>query len=174
MTFDPFADAPADPEPGDEAQTTTTTTTSSPREDTSLPNTAPAADNADLNRVRITLKGGGGYDSPWVTIDGASVPDALEQITGSNAEPLKALLDQAAKVGSYFAGKSTNGDHGSGEPAQRGKPAGATEAPAGEERFCKHGRMEWKSGTSAKGNAYKGFFCPERDRNEQCKAQFVK
>ncbi len=171
MTFDPFADAPADSAPADEAQTTTT---SSPWEDNQVPSTPPTTDLSDANRVRITLKGGTDYDSPWVTIDGVNVPDALNQITGANAEPLKDLLDQAAKVGSYFSSKSTSTAASGAQSTQRGKPAAATEAPNGEERFCKHGQMTWKSGTSAKGNAYKGFFCSATSRSEQCKPEFVK
>ena len=39
---------------------------------------------------------------------------------------------------------------------------------------CAHGSMLWKEGTSAKtGNAYKGFTCSSKVRDNQCPAQWV-
>jgi len=40
--------------------------------------------------------------------------------------------------------------------------------------MCNHGAMKWKEGTSQKGNAYKGWFCPAPFGQEKCSPKFVK
>lgn len=161
--YDPFAD-----EPDHEAQ--------DQRPDTPWNSTMPAepaSTHPEKNRVRVTLKGGAGHGAPWITIDGANVSDALAQLTGESADTLAQLVAQTAKIGRYFA--STGGGPKTQEDGQRqpGKPEAATQAPNGEERYCKHGQMAWRSGVSKAGKAYKGFFCAEQDRDQQCKPQFV-
>lgn len=171
MTFDPFADT------ADEAQTAAPQT--NPWEDTTVTETPAtvSAPSVDGNKVRVTLKGGTGYDAPWITIDGKDIPDTLNQIT-EHAQALKELVDQTAKVGKYFAGtggssggrqggQSSNGGGGQQKPAHQ-------QAPGGQTKTCDHGDMEWKSGISKAGNPYKGFFCPSNDRNDQCKPHFAK
>ncbi|WP_158881915.1 hypothetical protein [Amycolatopsis anabasis] len=158
MTFDPFADAPAD-----EAQ--------------AAPAQAPAATPArpvaagSEGKVVVTLKGGAGFDAPWVVVHAADVEDAIGHLSD---EKLRDLLDRTKRAGGYFAGGSS-APQGGGQQRQAGKPEGADQAPGGEERYCKHGQMQFKSGVSkSSGKAYKGFFCSERDRNEQCKPEFIK
>ena len=38
---------------------------------------------------------------------------------------------------------------------------------------CKHGYMEFKSGTSKAGKPYKCWSCPSKDRKDQCAPQWV-
>ncbi|MEO6086933.1 MAG: hypothetical protein ABIQ18_27860 [Umezawaea sp.] len=169
MTFDPFAD-----EQTHEAQEAAETNQwDGPTSATS----STASPGVEVRRVRVTLKGGTAYDAPWITIDGADVPDALEQLT-EHAADVKALIDQVAKVGRYFASTGNGGTGGSNRPSgggeqAQGKPS-HQEAPSGEKRFCEHGEMPYRSGVSKNGNTYKGFFCSEADRSKQCKPQFVK
>jgi hypothetical protein len=46
----------------------------------------------------------------------------------------------------------------------------STTAPA---PACEHGPRLWKEGTSKQGKPWKGWFCPNRDRNNQCKPQWA-
>jgi len=179
---DPFADAP------DEAQTETQTEV---QEDTVTETKAPAkkaaakkvankpapAVAASEGKVVLTFKGGAGFDAPWIVIHAESLEDAYDQVTEENAKLLADLMGKVQSAGQHFVklgGGSPNSNGGQNSGGRRGAPQGAQEAPNGEERYCAHGKMQFKSGVSKAGNTYKGFFCPSRDRNEQCKAQFLK
>lgn len=163
---DPFADPFASPV--DEAQTTNPGSW----EETTMTNVVEPGGN----KVRVTLKGGTGYDAPWVTIDGVSIQDALDQLTGENATVVAELVKRVAQVGAVFAGTGNSKPAAGNGGGQLGKPAGATQAPSGETApICHHGPMEWKSWTRASdGKMFKGFFCAERNRDAQCKAEFRK
>ncbi|GGM39287.1 hypothetical protein GCM10012275_07750 [Longimycelium tulufanense] len=158
MTFDPFADTaePAAPaptqEPWDEAPAPASTT----------------PPDSDVHRVRITLKGGSGHDSPWVTIDGANIEDARAQI--ADKEALKALLDDVAKAGAYFARLGNGGSrlNMNGKPASQQRPP-HQQAPGGQQRYCEHGPMVYKSGVGRNGKPWKAFDCP----NSTCDRQWV-
>ena len=45
--------------------------------------------------------------------------------------------------------------------------------PASAAPSCRHGERTFREGKSAKG-PWKAYFCPSRDRNDQCDAQWVK
>lgn len=180
MTFDPFAD-PA------ESGTTTTEAAPGPWDDTSAAPDIPAPRSGDshplpgqhdsgAHKVRVTLKAGPGYEAPWITVDGTDVADAADQLSdGSAVDKLVKVTVNAAKHfhGTYGTGRPASS--GGGQARQAGKPEAADQAPDGEERYCKHGRRKYMSGISkTSGKAYKGFFCNETDRSEQCKPEFVK
>lgn len=138
--------------------------------DTTVSTETTEAPISSSGEVSVTLKGGSGFDAPWVVIRAGSVADALDQL--HDDETLKALLDKAAKVGGYFAGlapKSSGGGGGNGgaRPARQ-------EAPNGESRQCTHGEMTFRSGVSKKsGKPYKMFTCNSGDRNDECPPQFL-
>jgi hypothetical protein len=68
--------------------------------------------------------------------------------------------------GGGFSGQGNGGHNGN-----RGNQGGG--APGGESRFCAHGEMQWKSGTSKTTNKpYAGWFCTSSDRNNQCKPEW--
>jgi hypothetical protein len=131
----------------------------------------PAVDG----KVVVTLKGGTGYDAPWVVIHAATVADAQDQLED---KALGALIERTKRVAAHFSGGGQPSGPARSASTSGGAPRPATpahqEAPGGEERFCKHGPMKFRSGTSKAGNVYKGFFCQESNRDEQCKAQFIK
>lgn len=79
----------------------------------------------DQNKITVTLKGGAGYDAPWVVVHAANATDALETL---NDEDLKTVLERAKKIGAFFAG----GSAGAQAPASNGQPAGAAQAPGGQ------------------------------------------
>jgi hypothetical protein len=66
---------------------------------------------------------------------------------------------QAAPQGGGFGGPPTKYDL-SGPPS-----------PAPQ---CQHGLMEWRHRTSQKGSEYKGWFCPSKNKDQQCQAQFLR
>ena len=58
-------------------------------------------------------------------------------------------------------------------PQQQQAPQQA--APQGPAPSCLHGQMTFREGTGRQsGKPYKAYFCPSRDRNNQCDAQFVR
>lgn len=55
---------------------------------------------APVEKVVVTLKGGSGYDAPWIVIHATDTADALKQLED---EQLKTLVEKTAEVGKYFA-----------------------------------------------------------------------
>ncbi|QGJ90197.1 hypothetical protein PBI_SHEAKEIRA_49 [Mycobacterium phage SheaKeira] len=135
--------------------------------------------------LSVTFKGDGTYASPWIVPKYASVADALvdlgadpNEVAGLNqAQRWGALFERATKMAAHFAGLGspapTPGGGGSAPATQRqAAPAAAQAAPNGEEKFCQHGKMEYKSGTSKKtGKPYALFSCTA-PRDQQCDAQW--
>lgn len=138
-----------------------------------------AVETAETSEVSVTLKGGTGFDAPWVVVRAGSISSALAQLKGYAAE-LKELLDTATKVGGYFAKNGAQKPAG-GSSAPAGNQAPANDkpayqqAPGGQTRQCDHGEMVFKSGVSRAGNAYSLFSCPLPQSNpEQCKPKYLK
>lgn len=137
--------------------------------------TAVTREQAPSNEgVTVTLKAGSGFEKPWIVIHAADPASALAQL---NDPTLKELADLTAKVGQYFAGKGAQtpaGGSGGQAPSNQsgGDKPPYQQAPGGA-KYCAHGEMSFKSGTSKAGKAYSGHFCPERDRDQQCKAIFL-
>lgn len=159
MTADPFAEAEAEAV----AETTEHPEQSAP--------TAPALakDDPDANKVRVTFKGGTGYDAPWITVDGTNIQDTREQL--SDLEGLKALMDDVARFGRYFSGTGAKGSQ-NGSQGQQGAPVHQQPPPGVTVPDCAHGPMVFRSGFSKKTEKpYKGFFCSQNSSG--CKPQFL-
>lgn len=196
--IDPFADAPAD-----EAQTEAPEEVfAAPPTEAPAPAPAPApAKKAapkkaagtvsvdvkpnllplDNGKVSLTFKGGTGFDAPWVVIHASDLGDALEQVSGDNGATLAKLMERVQRAGAHFTKVAPTRPAASGAtapsaaPAQRqAAPQAAQEAPGGEKRFCSHGEMNFRSGVSKAGKPYQAYFCSSRDRNDECKAQFLR
>lgn len=136
MAKDPFANA-------DEAQQTTNPTTETKKETTVSATPSPDTQS----KIVTTLKGGAGFDAPWIVIHSDSVGEALEVL---NNENIGDLMDAAQKAAAKF-------NNGKPAPAPRrggGKPAGATQAPNGQEPPEGY---TFKSGVSKNGRAWKAF-----------------
>lgn len=144
--LDPFADVPAD---------------DSPEPFTEEPKKAPAkkvaakkpAEQPGREGVTVTLKGGAGFDAPWIVIHAQDIGDAYEQLSGDFAAVLVELMDKVKKAGSYFAAGSKQGASG-GAPARPGNeaPPGTPAAPGPE--------WQYKTGVSKAGKTWKGWFPP--------------
>lgn len=173
MTFDPFADEPTT----DVAETVTEPATD-------VWDDAPAAASNDKKettvvvnaqnegKLTITLKGGAGFDAPWIVIHAQDAADGLEQMKDP---ALKELMNIVKSAGSHFSGGSGNATQRPAQQAQGGARPPQQSAPSGETKTCQHGEMVFKSGVSkSSGKPYKGFFCPSNDRNAQCKPEFIR
>ena len=185
---DPFASAPA----ADEAQAapqSETAPTDSPFD--APPAGAPTPQEAPITtapvarpvatsdgKVVLTFKGGTGFDAPWIVIHAADLQDASDQVNGSNGALLADLMGRVQKAGVHFAGLAAPKAAGASAPSGGGQraPQGAQSAPGGEEKFCSHGAMQFRSGVSkSNGKAWKGFFCPTpKGTPNQCDAQFIR
>lgn len=174
--FDPFDDAPEDteettpePEPKPEPKKTARKTTKK--------ETKPVAEQ-DENRqskLSITLKGGAGFDAPWLVLYPDSLEEARELLGEENRETLKEVLELTQKASQFFISKGSgsapaprNGGNGGG--GRGNAPQGAQEHPEGRREFCEHGEMKYMSGVSKKtGKPYKMFVCQSGDRNNECR-----
>ncbi|WP_237072132.1 hypothetical protein [Mycobacterium avium] len=143
------------------------------------PNVLPIKVDGD-GKIVVTFKGGTGFDAPWIVIHATSVEDALNQVSGENATKLAKLMERTQIAGQHFAGLSPkpqgggNGGGGGQRQQRQSAPQAAQEAPNGEKRYCAHGEMKFRSGTSKAGKAYQAFFCNSGDRNDECRAQFLR
>ena len=126
----------------------------------------------DGEQIRITLKGGSGYDAPWITVDFPSIDVAYEKLSDTaRKDRLMELFAITGGASSKFI--ETSGGYKPVAPSAASRaPQGAQSAPGGETRQCVHGEMVFKSGVSKAGNPYKMFACPA-PRDQQCKAQFL-
>src|SRR5690606_30887970 len=146
MAHDPFADdTPWDTGPESDPLTDQCTYDPEPTDDEETDDMADYVTPEPTNtEVSVTLKGGAGYDAPWV------VPRRPAASQGSQQQ---AARQQA--------------------PVNRA-PAGAQEHPEGKREFCEHGEMIYKSGIAGPraknpGKPYSMFTCPHPVREEQCR-----
>lgn len=170
---DPFSTdfTPAQPqgfawEPGNNAPTNNET--SNTKENTNM-------QNASEGKVVVTLKGGRDFDAPWIVIHANDVADANDHLRDA---ALGELIRNTQEVAKFFAGGGQNTPQAAPQRpqnngGQRGKPAGASMHPQGETRQCAHGQMTYRSGINRNGKPYEAFFCPERDRAQQCPAVWL-
>lgn len=149
MTIDPFATA------NDQAETPAENTT----KETNVTNTV-----SDQDKIVTTLKGGSGYDAPWIVIHSDSPEDALETL---NNPAMEDLINRTQEVGKFFAklgnpapARGNNGGGGGGGNRSKGKPAGATQAPDGQQ--APEGYV-YKSGVSKAGKPWEAFMPIDRN-----------
>ncbi len=121
----------------------------------------------------LTIKGRGTHQNRWLVVRFPSAESGLEEIKKT---AFKELLDYSRKIEEYDAGAySPAAPPAQNQPANPSyAPQQSQEAPGGEERFCSHGKMQFKTGVAkATGKPYSLFSCPA-PREQQCKAQFLK
>lgn len=115
----------------------------------------PTLKESDEGKVVLTLKGGAGFDAPWIVIHATSLEDAYEQVSGENAGLLAKVMERTAAAAKHFTTfKQPNTASAPARSPQQQPPANAPECPPG---------WEFKSGVSKAGKAYKGFFPPRGD-----------
>lgn len=116
----------------------------------------------DREGVTVTLKGGAGFDSPWIVIHAGDINDAYEQLSGDNASVLSKLMDRTRHAASHFTslGGGAAATPGGGAPARPGNeaPAGVAEAPGPD--------WTYKTGVGKNGKTWKAWM-PPRGSSEQ-------
>ncbi|WP_280350424.1 hypothetical protein [Nocardia abscessus] len=194
---DPFASAPDEaqtetitPEPDDstfdeppaEAPRKTAAKKAAPKKAVAKKAADEDEDAGDFHPFTLSLKAHGGFDAPLLVLRGKTIPELADLLEGEGAVELGRLMQNASRASGYFAKQFPDKQGGPAPKANGGgdnsggaqeKPA-YQQAPGGEKRYCAHGEMAFKSDVSKAGKPYKGFFCPSTDRNDQCKAQFLK
>ena len=153
MANDPFATETAaeetqqdTPETKPETKKKTTSTKKKKKE------TATVAENTD-GKIVVTLKGGKGYEAPWIVIHANDVNEANEQL---NDENLADLIKQTKKVAEFFNG----GANTQAAKGPKGQPQAATQAPSGQQPPEGY---EFRSGVSKKGKPWKAFMPIDRN-----------
>ncbi|SIE08801.1 hypothetical protein [Mycobacteroides abscessus] len=128
------------------------------------------SDNGE-GKIVLTYKEGAGFDASWTVVHANSVEDAKAILKDPE---FKELLDLSKKAAAYFRGGSTPSAPAAPAPARSNAPAAAQSAPGGDTRQCKHGEMQYKTG-SKNGRTWKGFFCPTpKDTPDQCSPEFLR
>lgn len=116
---------------------------------------AVKADPDSEGKLTVTLKGGAGFDAPWIVVHAANVDDALEVFQGA-AGKLASLMDRVQAAGKHFTGlapaKATGGSGGA--PARPGAeaPEGTPAAPGPD--------WTYKSGVGKNGKTWKAWMPP--------------
>lgn len=133
--------------------------------------------------VSFTIKGAGRYDSAWFVQHAPNMRELLKTISDrtdvddlTNQQVLLAAMELGYKISKKAASldgaaptTAPAGNSSGGAQQQRGKPAGATEAPNGEKHDCKCGQpMKFVSGFSEKTNSNYAFFSCPKPRESQC------
>lgn len=114
-------------------------------------------------KIVFTLKGGAGYDAPWIVISGDTVQEATENLKAATL-----AFGEVTTAAALFSGAQVAAPLTVPTPAPTSAPAAA--APQG--RACQHGPLTRRTGTSARG-PWVGYFCPlPRNHPDQCKAKF--
>lgn len=140
--------------------------------------TAPAAvvSAPSNSEVVVTLKGGTGYDAPWIVVHAANAQDAIDQI---HTATMATLMERAQAAAVHFikqgGGSVAPANNGGGQQQSTSNaPRGAKDAPNGETRQCKHGAMQFNSGAKG-GVAWKGFFCPlPKNAPDKCEPSWIR
>lgn len=110
------------------------------------------------SKVVVTLKGGSGFDAPWIVIHAVSVDDAYEQFDGKLAE----LMTKVQAAGKHFAGLAPA--KSGGERSASAPPRGAVEPPAGTPP-APGPDWQYKTGVGKNGKTWKAWM-PPRDSDE--------
>lgn len=134
------------------------------------------SEETDNTPISVTLKGGKGYEAPWIVVRGHS-PEEVLALLGDLGDLDRTVAEKAADFRAVNnASALTNRDaspptSGDDQSANQNDPA--PDEPKGNVtnlRTCKHGkreRVEKKTGGRG-GNGWIGYFCPEKD----CKPEF--
>ena len=106
-------------------------------------------------KLTVTLKGGAGFDAPWIVIHSTDVDDALD-VFGDPGK-LANLMERVQSAGKFFAGlapaKAAASSSG-GAPARPGSeaPNGTEEAPGPD--------WTYKTGVGKNGKTWKAWMPP--------------
>lgn len=125
-------------------------------------------------KIVVTLKGGAGYEAPWITVGGDSVDEIKAQLDDLAASVVIADTVYLAELfrGAKVAGPLTVPTTPATATTQAVSSAAAVVTSNGAATTCAHGQRVRRQGTSARG-AWTAWFCPQpKGAPDQCKAEF--
>ena len=106
-------------------------------------------------KIVTTLKGGSGFDAPWIVIHADDVAEAVAVLRGDNIEE---LLKATKEVSDKFNGGQAPAQQRQAAPRTQGMPAGANE-PRPSDPPMPEG-WTYKAGVNKNGKAYRAYFPP--------------
>lgn len=143
--------------------------------------------------VTVTLKGGVGYEAPWIVIHANTEAEALARV---NDVTFANLAARTAEAASFFRGAVT-GKNGfpdaklevqqdaapawapppAAQPQQAFAQAAVQNPPpvqqaAGE--MCVHGAMKYNTSKPGAAKAWQAYFCPQPKGSAQCDPVWVR
>lgn len=133
----------------------------------------------DGDKWVITIKGGSGYDAPWLVGHLSSLDKVDESL--SNRDLMDSVLTRLWETAQRFASNAperpaaaTKSNNGGAQRTPPNGPPPGTEIPD-----CEHGPMQYRTGIVKSGNrvgeTWKAFMCPQpKGSDDQCKPQFIK
>lgn len=136
----------------------------------STPEVETAEAKNSTTAASATLKAGSSYNAPWVVVRGADVAELNDQLRDP---AMRDLLEITAKSALYLDGLMPAPEVPEKAPANNPTPP-QQKSDTGETRHCKHGEMQFRSG-SKNGRAWSAFFCPTpKGTADQCAAEFMR
>lgn len=130
---------------GAEAPATTTVTTQKEK---------PVTQETTNAKIVTTLKGGSGFDAPWIVIH---ADDAAEAVAVLRGDSIEELLKATKEVSDKFNGGQAPAQR-QAAPRTQGMPAGANE-PRPSDPPMPEG-WTYKTGVNKNGKAYRAYFPP--------------
>lgn len=106
-------------------------------------------------KIVATLKGGSGFDAPWIVIHADDSAEAVAVLRGDGIEE---LLKATKEVSDKFNGGQAPAQQRQGAPRTQGMPAGA-DAPRPSDPPMPEG-WTYKTGVNKNGKAYRAYFPP--------------
>lgn len=121
----------------------------------------------ETTALQVNFKTRAGTLINLYAVDEADLSAKLEQIEGVAPQiaALEGVLNAVSAAGNISAPPSAQGA-GNGASSPSGAPSGAVPS-------CVHGPRIFKEGVSKAGNPYKMWACTNRDRDSQCKPEWV-
>lgn len=112
---------------------------------------------------KATLKAGGGYEAPWVTVEAEDAVDLETKLDTLTEGVLQKLADLASLFrAAHNATLVTTGEV-TPQAQTQGTPNNVTQL-----KTCAHGVRQKKSGTNSRG-PWVGYFCPQpRNAADRC------
>lgn len=107
---------------------------------------------------KATLKAGGGYEAPWVTVDGDNAADLeakLDSLTDSVLTKVAEVAELLRAAHTVVAGATSSTTTGQ---AQTGSATVTPSSGGSGLKTCEHGVRTKREGTNSKGK-WTGYFC---------------
>lgn len=134
----------------------------------------------DNAKIVVTLKGGPGYDAPWLVFHGNTVAEALDTVSAAEASGLMVAVGKAAEAFRTHAnvGGVLGASPVSPAPQQQAAPAAPQSAPQGPpgatSPTCPHGVKTYKTSKPGAAKAWKAWMCPApQGTPDQCKPEWI-